>query len=274
MLDVRQAFDEENHLLLKYRDDPEKLKKLSEKLPFVGKFILLSSDNYEMSEIMPLYYTRQAIEEVFDISKNFADLLPLRAHSEETIRGRLLISFITTILYSIISNNLANTKLSATNIFYHLHNWLIKIYETVKILEEPTKVQKESYQLLNIDYPFEVEAGNPLAKNSPLSSLKSSGEKKDADVQRAEKTRGTPPHRLLSPKFLAINTKEDVLKAAKTRQKQLNRLLLPQFLLINTKGGVLKAAKTRQKQLHRLLSLQFPEEKFKEGSRREKFTLL
>jgi hypothetical protein len=201
MLDVRQAFDDENHLLLKYRDDPDRLKKINEKLPFVGKFILLSSENYEIAEILPLYYTRQAIEEVFDISKNFADLLPLRAHSEETIRGRLLISFISTILYSIISNKLANTKLSAANIFYHLHNWEIKIYESVNILEEPTKIQKESYKLLNVDYPFEIEAGTPLAKDSPLARLKSSGEKKGRGRPKGRKNKRNPAAQASQPQI-------------------------------------------------------------------------
>jgi hypothetical protein len=38
----------------------------------------------ETSEILPLYYTRQQIEQIFDIGKNYADLLPLRVQSEDT----------------------------------------------------------------------------------------------------------------------------------------------------------------------------------------------
>jgi len=48
-------------------------------------------------EILPLYYTRQQIEQVFDITKNYAEVLPLRVHSEETFRGHLFVSFVAAI---------------------------------------------------------------------------------------------------------------------------------------------------------------------------------
>lgn len=35
-----------------------------------------------MDIILPMYYTRQQVEQVFDISKNYADLLPIRVQSE------------------------------------------------------------------------------------------------------------------------------------------------------------------------------------------------
>jgi len=44
-----------------------------------------------------LYYTRQAIEQVFDFSKNYANLLPVRDHTEESFRGHLFVSFMSTL---------------------------------------------------------------------------------------------------------------------------------------------------------------------------------
>ena len=49
--------------------------------------MIISSEDMKPDEILPLYYTRQQIEQVFDISKNYAEILPLRVHSEETFRG-------------------------------------------------------------------------------------------------------------------------------------------------------------------------------------------
>jgi transposase len=59
-----------------------------------GMFIILSSERVEISDVLPLYYTRQAIEQVFDFYKNNADLLPLRTHGESTFRGHLMLSFL------------------------------------------------------------------------------------------------------------------------------------------------------------------------------------
>jgi hypothetical protein len=38
-------------------------------------------------------YTRQQIEQAFDIGKTFAGLLPIGCHKEETISGTLIVSF-------------------------------------------------------------------------------------------------------------------------------------------------------------------------------------
>lgn len=57
----------------------------------LGVFILLSSEDMGAEEILPLYYTRQQIEQVFDIGKNNADLLPLRLQNEDAFRGHLML---------------------------------------------------------------------------------------------------------------------------------------------------------------------------------------
>ncbi|MDE7479025.1 MAG: hypothetical protein K2M91_13970 [Lachnospiraceae bacterium] len=46
------------------------------------------------SKILPLYYTRQQEERVFDTGKNNADLLPLRIQNEDAFRGHLMLTFI------------------------------------------------------------------------------------------------------------------------------------------------------------------------------------
>jgi hypothetical protein len=68
-----------------------------EQLRNCGVFILVSKIQVTVNEILPLYYSRQAIEQTFDFEKNYANLLPLRTHSEPTFRGHLLISFMATV---------------------------------------------------------------------------------------------------------------------------------------------------------------------------------
>jgi len=49
-------------------------------------FVIVSSENLPTSEILPLYYTRQQVEQVFDVSKNNADIMCLLA-SMRAARG-------------------------------------------------------------------------------------------------------------------------------------------------------------------------------------------
>ena len=67
-----------------------------EKLMNIGVFVLISKVKVEKSEILSLYYSRQAIEQTFDFEKNYANLLPMRTHREDTFRRHLLISFLAT----------------------------------------------------------------------------------------------------------------------------------------------------------------------------------
>ena len=62
----------------------------------LGTFALLSSKEIGEEQLLPLYYTLQQIEQVFDINKNYADMLPIRVQSEEAFAGHMLICFIAT----------------------------------------------------------------------------------------------------------------------------------------------------------------------------------
>ena len=43
-----------------------------------GAFVLVSSRRIAIDKILPTYYTRHKIEQIFDIGKNYADMLPIR----------------------------------------------------------------------------------------------------------------------------------------------------------------------------------------------------
>ncbi|MDR1111653.1 MAG: transposase [Deltaproteobacteria bacterium] len=144
-----------------------------DKLNFAGKFILLASNNYPEKEVLPLYYTRQGIEDVFSISKTYASLLPLRSHSIETIKGTLLINFISTIVYSTISHGLSDTSLSAKTAIVKMHHLKINVFESEQILEKLSKDHKIIINDLHLESPYDAEKGLKLKKESLLSSLKS-----------------------------------------------------------------------------------------------------
>jgi transposase len=178
MVDPIKKFEEYGKFISDLDDDLYNDDILNKKLASSGRFILVSSDDYDIKEILPLYYTRQAIEQVFDVSKNFADILPLRGHSEETIKGRILIAFIVTIIYCTISNKLRDTKICTNSAIYSMHNLHIKIYESTSLLEILTKKQKDIFQYLALDCPFSEEKGNLLTNNRLSTIIKSGTNKK------------------------------------------------------------------------------------------------
>jgi hypothetical protein len=172
MLDIQKAMEDEKHIVQKYVNESDKLHLIDENINLSGKFILLSTDNYDIKDILPLYYTRQEIEQVFDVSKTYASILPLRGHSEETIRGILMISFIATIIYSSINFKLFNSKYCANLAMYIMKRLHIEIFDSSKIVKELDKDQNQIFKLLGLDCPFTVETGNPLKKDSLITAIK------------------------------------------------------------------------------------------------------
>ncbi|MDR0723913.1 MAG: transposase [Endomicrobium sp.] len=140
---------------------------LEHKYDIAGKFILLSNKSYDIRDILPLYYTRQEIEQVFDISKTYATMLPLRGHKDETIRGIILLSFMATAVYSLISSGLTDSKKNAHGALKEMKYSTIHVYEnSMKILEELTAAQKDIFIRLKLEDPVALESGNSLKKES------------------------------------------------------------------------------------------------------------
>jgi len=75
-----------------------------------GYFVLISSEMLDTSEVMPLYYMRQTIEQTFDFAKNDVALVPIRTHTDDTFRGHLMLSFMATILLIIVKRVLKTRK--------------------------------------------------------------------------------------------------------------------------------------------------------------------
>jgi transposase len=121
-----------------------------------GIFILISSRRIAPDKVLPLYYTRQQIEQVFDIGKNYADMLPLRVHTEETFRGHLLITFIATVIIKKIQDALKGTPINPQSLFLNLRNQKCKVYQDKVITQEPFKKANDCYKLFGVKCPISV----------------------------------------------------------------------------------------------------------------------
>ena len=121
-----------------------------EKMDEHGVFVLVSSRRIRADKLLSLYYVRQDIEQVFDVSKNYASLLPLNVEKEETFRGHLLMTFIATVLLQMLQNDIRQSPFSLDRILARMQTQKAKVYEHVVIPSEPVKEHNEIYKLLRI----------------------------------------------------------------------------------------------------------------------------
>ena len=121
-----------------------------EKMDEHGVFVLVSSWRIRADKLLSLYYVRQDIEQVFDVSKNYAFLLPLNVEKEETFRGHLLMTFIATVFLPMLQNEIRHSPFSLDRILSRMQTQKAKVYKHVAILSEPVKEHNEIYKLLRI----------------------------------------------------------------------------------------------------------------------------
>jgi hypothetical protein len=151
-----QRRSEESYAYMKKVMGDKKLssEEIDRKAESKGMFVILSSECVEISDVLPLYYTRQAIEQVFDLYKNNADLLPLRTHGEDTFRGHLMLSFLSTIAYMLVNQLLDGLKFCAEGAFRTLNNLKCKVFDDRILIKEATKKNNEIAAHLDIELPL------------------------------------------------------------------------------------------------------------------------
>ena len=129
----------------------------------LGAFAILATEDLEESDLLPLYYTRQQVEQVFDITKNYADLLPIRVESKQAFAGHLLICFMATAIIQKLQQELLKRRskkakaLNAESIFWYLRNQKCKVYKDYTIPQEPRKEVNAIYDIFGMKCPHKIE---------------------------------------------------------------------------------------------------------------------
>ena len=77
-----------------------------------GLFVLIASRRIAKENLLPLYYTRDLIEKIFELCKQNCKILPLSVETEATFRGHLLMTFISAVAMKLISDRLKGTSLT------------------------------------------------------------------------------------------------------------------------------------------------------------------
>ncbi|GHV39934.1 hypothetical protein FACS189490_04310 [Clostridia bacterium] len=110
----------------------------------IVKFVLISDKDIPIQELLPLYYTRQIAEQTFGFSKSCLNLLPLRVHTTETLRGYAFLAFLALLLSVEIQNKLGSLC-SLQDALSYCQNWFCEVYDNDALPVEPSKQVKEVF---------------------------------------------------------------------------------------------------------------------------------
>jgi transposase len=141
-LDVKKRADDITRIMTKAIIEKEESDKIKAKLQTAGVFLLLSPEKVDSEELLKLYYLRQSAEQIFEISKSYADILPLRVHQESTLRGILMINFLAVAIYKNLDKQLP-PDIPLVNALNFLRAQKCKIYDDLNVIpSEPNKRQR------------------------------------------------------------------------------------------------------------------------------------
>ena len=131
----------------------EEIQALQEKVDSAGYFILLSLQPLEKDQILPSYYTRQAIEQVFGFAKSNTNILPLRVHDDQSIRGYLMLVFLALVIYISLRQRL---QCPVDKALLTLRSFKAKVFDSKILLQEPNKKTKDLFNQLSIIMPTKL----------------------------------------------------------------------------------------------------------------------
>ena len=165
---VYLCIDEDMYLMqhkktiLNALDDKKSANETDAAIKRLGAFAILTSEEISEEKLLPMYYTRQQVEQVFDISKNYADLLPIRVQSEQAFAGHLLICFMATAIMQKLQHDLLKRRskkaksLNAESIMIYLRNQKCKVYKDYAIPQEPRKEVNAIYDIFKVQVPYKI----------------------------------------------------------------------------------------------------------------------
>jgi hypothetical protein len=155
-LDIERKSSESRKTFRRAKDRNMDTNQVFDTIASQGVFIIAASRRIETNSLLPLYYTRQQIEQVFDIGKNYAEMLPLRVQTEETFRGHLLLTFIVTVLMKLLQDALLKTAYNPISVFLNLRNQKCKVFSGKIVTQEAFKKANDIYKLFKIKCPTAI----------------------------------------------------------------------------------------------------------------------
>jgi hypothetical protein len=126
-----------------------------------GISIVISTINFQESEVLSYYFTRQARHNFIDFLNNDQDIFRLYSQSEKIFSGHLMISFIATVILYLIDRKLKEQGKSFYDYLPYLNLILARVTKNKIIPSIPTKQADELLKALGITLPDQI----PLEKS-------------------------------------------------------------------------------------------------------------
>ena len=117
-----------------------------------GMFALISSKPIPAQEVVQAYYTRQSVEQIFGFAKDDMELLPIRCHKEETIRGYLFLQFLLLVVYLEMRQKLGG-HYTVEQALLICRGLKCKKYPEKALVQDLTKHQRDIFRLSSIIVP-------------------------------------------------------------------------------------------------------------------------
>ncbi len=171
MVDEDMKNVEEKTAFKKFQSGEIDKEQLGRAYATAGMFILVSSFWMDREEVVPTYFERGGIEQVFDTGKTEGRLGKAAVHTEEAFAGKLLLDFISIVVKQMLQNHLKQRKeelsarkrkkkdaipgrnLSVNHAMYILRCQKCDVYENRILPRECTKSVNEAYKLFGYECP-------------------------------------------------------------------------------------------------------------------------
>ena len=155
-LDLTTQSKELRKVATKAEDENESPDEIYGHIQEAGLFMLVSSRAISKEHILSLYYTRNQVEEIFRIGKTDGKMLPLEIHQEDTLRGHLVMTLLSTTIIKILQDRLQGTKLSPSEVFSTLSHQGALICPDSLVSSDPVKKMNDIYKHFKIECPEEI----------------------------------------------------------------------------------------------------------------------
>ena len=158
--DVDRASDEIHKAIEKAPDRKTTLEAMHNKIQESGLFEIISALPFKNDEMLPAYYVRQLAEQYFDIGKGISRMIPLRVHSEESVKGHLMLSQMAATINVYIQQKMKKYYDNREDILMSLRNQKCEVYDTKIVTREGVRTANEYYKTFDIDCPKFIQRKN------------------------------------------------------------------------------------------------------------------
>ena len=152
-LDTTMRNEKQKSINTRLADENMDEEELFSEMQGAGTFMLVCTRKVEKKNLLGLYYTRNQVEEIFRIGKSSGKMLPICVESEETLRGHLMLTFISSVITKLLMDRLLETGWSPETIYSVLQYQVVQVFPDYLLTSEPVKMMNDIYKHFKIKCP-------------------------------------------------------------------------------------------------------------------------